>query len=295
MNVKSQRAGQRQSQLVRPLKWHGGKHYLAKKIVGLMPPHLHYIEPYFGGGAVLFTRDQSRDWYEGAADWTGAGCQRGSSEVINDINGELMNFWTVLGSESLFPQFLWRVEMTPFAEPIWKEAVATLSQDDKIDRAVKLFICYRQSRQGLAKDFATPSQNRTRRKMNEQVSSWLGAIEGLPAIHERLKAVVILCRPALDVISQQDGLKTLFYLDPPYLHETRVTTADYAYEMTRRDHAELLDLIKTCRGKVMLSGYPNDLYDQELSSWNIKDVKIDNKASGAKVKPKKTERLWMNF
>ncbi len=215
--------------------------------------------------------------------------------MINDINGELMNFWTVLGSESLFPQFQRRVEMTPFAEPTWEEAVAALSQGDQIDRAVKLFICYRQSRQGLGKDSATLSQNRTRRGMNEQVSSWLGAIGGLAAIHDRLKSVVILCRPALDVIRQQDGLKTLFYLDPPYLHETRVTTADYAFEMTRRDHIKLLDLIKTCKGKVMLSGYPNDLYDQELSSWNVKDFKIDNKASGAKVKPKMTERLWMNF
>ena len=40
-----------------PLKWHGGKYYLASKIVRLMPAHLHYVEPFFGGGAVLFARD----------------------------------------------------------------------------------------------------------------------------------------------------------------------------------------------------------------------------------------------
>ena len=34
------------SGLSSPLKWHGGKHYLAKKIIELMPPHLHYVEPY---------------------------------------------------------------------------------------------------------------------------------------------------------------------------------------------------------------------------------------------------------
>ena len=39
--------------LTPPLKWHGGKHYLASRIVGLMPPHLHYVEPFFGGGTVL--------------------------------------------------------------------------------------------------------------------------------------------------------------------------------------------------------------------------------------------------
>ncbi len=46
----------------RPLKWYGGKHYLAKQIIELMPPHLHYVEPYFGGGAVLFARDPNKDW-----------------------------------------------------------------------------------------------------------------------------------------------------------------------------------------------------------------------------------------
>ncbi len=36
--------------LTQPLKWHGGKSYLAKKIIELMPPHLHYVETHFGGG-----------------------------------------------------------------------------------------------------------------------------------------------------------------------------------------------------------------------------------------------------
>jgi len=40
-----------------PLKWHGGKSYLADRIIALMPRHLHYVEPYFGGGQVLFRRD----------------------------------------------------------------------------------------------------------------------------------------------------------------------------------------------------------------------------------------------
>lgn len=62
-----------------PLKWHGGKHYLAKKIVVRMPPNTHYVEPFFGGGAVLL----AKDLYE-------------VSEVVNDIDGHLMNFWEVL-------------------------------------------------------------------------------------------------------------------------------------------------------------------------------------------------------
>ena len=62
------------------------------------------------------------------------------------------------------------------------------------------------------------SRNRTRRQMNEQASAWLTCVEGLPAVHARLKRVVVLNQPALEVIKREDGEKTLFYLDPPYLH-----------------------------------------------------------------------------
>ena len=75
-------------QLTPPLKWPGGKHYLAKDIIDLMPLHTHYVEPYFGGGAVLLAKNPE-----------------GVSEVVNDLNGDLTNFWRVLQNESDFEQF----------------------------------------------------------------------------------------------------------------------------------------------------------------------------------------------
>ena len=59
------------------------------------------------------------------------------------------------------------------------------------------------------------SRNRTRRDMNEQASAWLTAIEGLPQVHDRLKRVVLLDRPVLEVIKSQDGPRTLFYCRQP--------------------------------------------------------------------------------
>ena len=131
--------------------------------------------------------------------------------------------------------------------------------------------------------------------MNEQASAWLTCVEGLPAVSARLRRVVILNQPALEVIRQQDGATTLFYLDPPYLHQTRATTGNYQHEMTEEDHRELLAAIKRCQGRVMLSGYPNPLYDGELAGWRRADFQIDNKASGGKVKRQMTESVWMNF
>jgi len=106
---------------------------------------------------------------------------------------------------------------------------------------------------------------------------------------------VILCRNALDVITQQDGTKTLFYLDPPYLHSTRASIGNYAHEMTEPDHLRMLEIIRCCQGAVMLSGYPNALYEEALHDWNRHDFEIDNKASGAKSKRTMTESIWCNF
>lgn len=264
------------NQLVQPLKWHGGKHYLAERIINLMPEHLHYVEPFFGGGSVLLNK-----------------APEGVSEVVNDVHHELTNFWRTLQDEEAFAKFMRIVDAVPFSQVEWDDSHEQV--DDPIRQAVHFFVRCRQSRAGKFDAFATLSRNRTRRKMNEQVSSWQTAVEGLPAVAARLKRVVVLCQDAAKVVKSQDGDNTLFYLDPPYLHETRVTTADYQFEMTTEQHATLLDTLVNCKGKVLLSGYPNELYDSRLKEWKTFDIKIDNKASSAKNKPMMTERIWMNY
>lgn len=265
--------------LTQPLKWHGGKHYLAKAIIERMPQHVHYVEPYFGGGSVLLEKDPV-----------------GVSEVVNDKNRELINFWKVLQKPRRFAEFIRIVEATPFSQQEWNEAEGIVPKKiPDVSAAVAFFIRCRQSRAGKFDCFATLSKNRTRRAMNEQASAWMTAVEGLPAVAARLKRVVVLNDDALRVIAREDSANTLFYLDPPYVHATRVTTRDYEHEMTIEEHDELLDLIKMLQGNVMLSGYPGELYNSALSDWNRISIKIDNKASSASKKPVKTECIWMNF
>jgi DNA adenine methylase len=288
--------------LTQPIKWHGGKYYLRNWIIDLMPPHLHYVEPFFGGGGVLLARDPDRDWMSTEKTKL-PGAIQGSSEVANDLHGELSNFWRVLQDPEDFQAFHRRVELTPFSETEFEAALSN-SHDtqwnqiaDRIARAVNFFILARQSRQGLMRDFATLSRNRTRSRINEQVSAWLRVVEGLPDVHLRLRNVVVLNQDACDVIKKQDGEHTLFYCDPPYVHETRSTTGEYAFEMTEGQHRELLDILANIRGKFMLSGYPSELYQQweQRLGWNRHDFLIDNKASSGKVKEKKTECVWCNF
>ena len=207
-----------------------------------------------------------------------------------------MDFWKVLQDSQDFEEFKRIIEATPFSQVEWKQAAEDLGSG-RVERAVRFFVFCRQSRAGQMGDFATLSRNRTRRRMNEQASSWLTCIEGLPAVHDRLKRVVVLNDEAIKVIRQQDGPKTLFYCDPPYLHETRASTDDYRYEMTEEDHVELLETLAGIRGKLMLSGYHSQLYTEyaERYGWRRDEFDLPNNAAGGKTKRRMREVLWMNF
>ena len=102
---------------------------------------------------------------------------------------------------------------------------------------------------------------------------------------------------ALAFIQKYDHPKAMLYLDPPYLHETRVTTKDYDFEMGVKDHADLLSCLSHLKGKFIISGYPSDMYDKHARrlGWRKVERQIDNKASGKKTKDQKTECLWMNY
>jgi DNA adenine methylase len=280
-----------------PLKWHGGKHYLAKRVIELMPPHLHYVEPYFGGGQVLFARDPAdqRLWWPGrTSDGRKA---EGVSEVINDLHRDLMNFYAVLKDAEGFARLSHRLFLTLFAEAEWDTARELLAGPggDPVERAAALFVLCRQSLSGRMKGFAVPVRTRLRGGRNDGVNSWWSAVEGLEAVHQRLGDVMILNRPALDVIQSEDTEATLFYLDPPYYHPTRTATDVYTHEMTEADHRALLDALRSVKGKVILSGYGNALYDDALTSWARHTVELPNNAAGSDTKRRMTEVLWYNF
>lgn len=242
------------------------------------PGYLHYVEPYFGGGSVLLANDPE-----------------GISEVANDKHDGLSNFWRVLQDERKFYAFKRMVEAVPFSEREFDEAEF---ERRAVDRAVAFFIHCRQSLAGRMNGFASITRNRTRRGMNEQVAAWLNCIEGLPEIHARLKRVLILNRDALDVIREQDGPRTLLYLDPPYLHSARATTKEYGeHEMNRAQHVDLLNLLTGVRGRFLLSGYRSQLYDEQarLCKWNRHEFDIPNNAAGGKEKRRMVECVWKNW
>ena len=106
---------------------------------------------------------------------------------------------------------------------------------------------------------------------------------------ERLKGVQIENLPALELIKRYDTEDVFIYADPPYLHGTRKNYL-YKHEMKDADHEKLLNVLVKHQGKILLSGYDNDMYNDILQGWN--KVQKHTRAEGGRAR---TETLWMNY
>lgn len=114
----------------------------------------------------------------------------------------------------------------------------------------------------------------------------------LPEIAERLIRVQIENRPAIELIGLYDDRDTLFYCDPPYLHETRGDSKAYEFEMGNGDHALLAKALNKIKGKAAVSGYRCDAMDTLYSGWRRFDASTKHCHS---IKKPRREALWMNY
>ncbi len=266
------------------LRYFGGKRMMSSKIINYVPTDIkHFRSVFLGGGGLEFKLDP-----------------KNKSEIWNDLDGALVNFYKVLQNPETFKQFTLLCELTPFSEEIFTKAsfVTDLNTDifsESILMAYYFFISNRFSRGGDGKSFAT-STSRLRRGMNEQVSAWLGVVEDLPEFHQRIKYVEIRKMDFRDFIKKTDSEDAFFYLDPPYLPSTR-TAGGYDCDMTESDHEDLISILSSIRGRFLLHGYPSDMYNHfEMSqSLNSVEITVKKHSSSGKTKPEATEKLWANY
>jgi DNA adenine methylase len=128
--------------------------------------------------------------------------------------------------------------------------------------------------------------------MSGAVSRWLGSVDGLTQVAERLLRVQIENSDALEVIKRYDRENTLFYCDPPYPPEIRGDIRAYGYEMDAIDHRKLANVLRNCKGKVALSGYKCGLLDELYHDWDCTKAPIKNCQS---VKRPRQEVLYVNY
>jgi DNA adenine methylase len=128
--------------------------------------------------------------------------------------------------------------------------------------------------------------------MSGVVSRWLGSVESLPNIAERLLRVQIENRPAVEVIRLYDDRGTLFYCDPPYPHASRSDNSAYGDEMTDVEHTELAKVLQRAKAKVAISGYRCDLMDTLYKDFKRYDA--PSKLCHSVKKPR-SEALWVTY
>ena len=267
------------------LRYHGGKWRLAPWVLLFFPPHRIYVEPFGGGASVLLRKP------------------RAYAEVYNDLDQEVVNVFRVLRDPVQSIELERALRLTPYAREEFKAAYQPAT--DPVERA----------RRTVVKSFLGFGSNSihtsTPRGMRTQVSSWhtytgfraaanrngtTPAVDWsrypdeLRILHERLAGVVIENRPAAEVISQHDDEGCLIYADPPYVSSTRGPRVGYRNELSDDDHRALARVLHACKGYVVLSGYPCELYDQELyAGWERRERA--HLADGAR---KRTEVIYLN-
>lgn len=258
--------------------WYGGKFSHLNWLLPNLPPCFHYCEPFAGSGAVLLNRMPS------------------PVETYNDIDGEVVNFFKVLREKKEL--LIEQIALTPFSREEFGIACELNPHISDIERARRFYIRARQVRTGLAQTASigrwANCKNTSRSGMSGVVSRWLGGVEQLEFIAERLLRVQIENRPAVDVIRLYDSKETLFYCDPPYVHSTRGDTKSYKFEMDNYDHEALAAVLNAVDGCVAISNYECELMDELYPPKNWKKILAPQKTIHS-TKDVRQEVLWVNY
>ncbi|PRG58066.1 DNA methyltransferase [Burkholderia multivorans] len=252
----------------RPIsRYHGGKWKLADWIVSHLPAHRVYVEPFGGAASVLMRKPRSY------------------AEIYNDLDSELVNLSRVARDEG--DRLQRALELTPFARDEFR--LSYEHHDDPVEQArrtvARAFMGFGTNAPNRATGFRAVSNA----SGTTPAHDWRNYPGGFAAVVQRLQGVVIENRDALDMMSAQDGPDTVFYVDPPYVPETRDRGWDYRFEMTLQDHEALSTFLHNVKGAVVLSGYASALYDRLYVDW--RQVMSRAYADGGLVR---TEVLWLS-
>lgn len=248
------------------LKYPGAKARIADWICSYIPKHKVYVEPYAGSLAVLLNKPRCH------------------IETVNDLHGEVVNFFMILRD---FPNELKKlIALTPYSREEYDNAYQ--ESDNDIEMARRFCVrCWQGF--GCANLYHNGFKSGQQGSSPNPAMAWSYLPQTIQQATERLQGVQIENLPALEIIKRYDTADIFIYADPPYLHGTRKGNL-YKHEMTYKEHEELLKVLVEHPGKVMISGYENDLYNKILNGWR----KV-SKETLAESGLKRTETLWMNY
>ena len=274
-----------------PIVWFGGKGMMIAKLLPLFPEHKIYVEAFGGGASLLFAKEPS------------------PIEVYNDVDSGLVNFFRVLRDEEQFKRLHMLVSLTPYSREEYYYCRDTWHTcTDAIERAYRWYVVARWSFSGSFGGSWSSTTTTSRVGMAKPVATWLSIVDALPEISSRLKMVQVEHETWERILERYDNADTLFYLDPPYVPDTR-RDGKYTHELTGLQHHSLVTTLLKLQGKVMLSGYASPVYKPlEEAGWQRVDFTVScyatartkpsgilGKGSASTATHQRVESVWLNY
>lgn len=230
-----------------PLVYVGGKSKLSKEIISLIPTHTIYCEVFAGAGWVFFRKEPSK------------------SEVLNDLDSDLISFYRVLQNhlEEFLKQFKWLLQSREQFED-WKSQLDGRGLTD-IQKAARYYYLQRLCFGGRVsgRSFGVSPDRPGRINL-------LRLEEELSDVHLRLYNVMIENLPWNEFIDRYDRTETFFFLDPPY-YESPVYKHNF-YKID--DYIKIAAKLKTVRGNFILTLNDHPEIRKVFADFFIKPVNL---------------------
>lgn len=261
-----------------PFGYFGSKHKIALPIIQYIPPHNAWVDAFCGSAAVTLAKPPV------------------AIEIVNDINGEIVNFFHQLRDNSF--NLCELIELTPYAREELINARHHENKASQLERARRFLISSMMAINGVfgeERGGFSYSNSYSRNGREARVSRWHNLPKRLKGVVERLRNVRIENKDARKLIKDfLDRPATLLYLDPPYLGRR---TQGYDFDQNdEKFHKELLGLVCEAQCMVMISGYDNELYNSMLKpklGWERIEIATHTQGSNGK-RFTRTEILWLN-
>jgi DNA adenine methylase len=242
--------------------WIGGKRRLADKLLPLFPAHECYVEVFCGGAALYFLRQVPAP-----------------VEVLNDINGDLVNLYRVVQHhlEEFVRQFKWALSSRQVFKWLQMTNPETLTD---IQRAARFFYLQHHAFGGKVdgQSYGTAT--------TAPMVNLLRIEENLSAAHLRLAATNIENLSWNECVRRYDRPHTFFYMDPPYWQ-----TEGYGVPFGFENYEEMAELMRTCKGRVMVSINDHPDIRRVFDGHHIAELDIKYSLGQAHGKPQTSGEL----
>lgn len=253
-----------------PISYYGGKQQMLQHILPLIPAHDIYTEAFFGGGALFFAKEPSR------------------AEVINDLNGEVINFYRTI--QTNFAKLNKLIQATLHSRELYADAMVIYNSPHLFDEVRRAWAFWILTNQGYVSKIGSWGYDRDGDSMVKKLKGKKLLFND--DLKERLERTQIECNKGVKVIASRDTPKTFHFVDPPYAG----TNLGHYKGYTLADDDELLACLVKVQGKFILCNYQSQRLDMYAADhgWHVRYYNKQLSASTNKSK-KKCEMLMANF